>query len=577
MFKIYKTDNDANISISERREGEIVFIDVDYETAELKTPKQFSVFWDFFAPDSFSLFSPALRDFRGKGMDWNLKKTESRLASWMPLHCIVSNTDRNLLNITVSDAQNPITIASGVNEQRGVYRCWVHFFTIPTTPINKYHATIRLDYRNTPYYDSVYSSVEYWENDCGYAPARVPELAKMPMDSLWYSFHQRLKDDEILKECELSKKLGMETVIIDDGWQTADNSGGYAHCGDWKLYEGKIKDMKQLVTDIHNIGMKVMLWFSIPYIGFYSENYEKYKDMLLKYSDKTKYGVFDPRYKEVRDFLKETYVNAVRDWDLDGLKLDFIDAFALTEESAVFNEKRDFESLEDAIDCLLKDVTTALYELKPDILIEFRQSYVGPSIRKYANMLRVNDCPYDEIRNRSDVINLRLTSGKTAVHSDMLMWHNDASSEEVAMQLASVIYSVPQISVRLDEIPQEHIKVLKHYLDFCRKYSDILLNGYLTAKNPESYYSQACVSKDVTDIISVYTNPVVSCKNNTNIIVNASGDNELLIRNSKNAKFEIIDCMGEKIQSGIIESETFSALVPTGGMINVIKAQGFDI
>lgn len=55
------------------------------------------------------------------------------------------------------------------------------------------------------------------------------------MDSLWYSFHQELSAEEILEECALSRAMGMRTVIIDDGWQTADNSRGYDYCGDWQL------------------------------------------------------------------------------------------------------------------------------------------------------------------------------------------------------------------------------------------------------------------------------------------------------------------------------------------------------
>ena len=37
-----------------------------------------------------------------------------------------------------------------------------------------------------------------------------------------------LDEAELLRELKLAKTLGMETVIIDDGWQTDDNSRGYA-------------------------------------------------------------------------------------------------------------------------------------------------------------------------------------------------------------------------------------------------------------------------------------------------------------------------------------------------------------
>ena len=78
----------------------------------------------------------------------------------------------------------------------------------------------------------------------------------------------------------------------------------------------------------------------------------------------------DPRFKEVRGFLTETYVNAVRSWGLDGLKLDFIDAFKLNGKSLEYDPRRDYTSLEDAIDALMNEVTAALREINPEILIE---------------------------------------------------------------------------------------------------------------------------------------------------------------------------------------------------------------
>ena len=125
----------------------------------------------------------------------------------------------------------------------------------------------------------------------------------MPMDSLWYSFHQMLSVEEIINECKLSKEMGMETVIIDDGWQTDDNNRGYAYCGDWELAESKVGDMKTMVDEIHKIGMKVMLWFSVPFVGEKSKIFDRFKGMYLYHDSRLGTAVLDPRYKEVRDYL----------------------------------------------------------------------------------------------------------------------------------------------------------------------------------------------------------------------------------------------------------------------------------
>jgi alpha-galactosidase len=69
-------------------------------------------------------------------------------------------------------------------------------------------------------------------------------------------------------------------------------------------------------------------------------------------------------------------------------------------KSLEFDERRDYHSLEDAVDALMAETADTLRGINPEVLIEFRQRYVGPAIRKYGNMLRVKDCPNDAIRNR---------------------------------------------------------------------------------------------------------------------------------------------------------------------------------
>ena len=176
--------------------------------------------------------------------------------------------------------------------------------------------------------------------------------------------------------------------------------------------------------------------------------------------DEKTFFALDPRYKKVRDYLCSVYVKAVEEWQLDGLKLDFIDSFVLKGKALEFDKRRDYQSLEDAIHALMTEVKEKLTSINPDILIEFRQSYVGPSIRKYGNMLRVGDCPCDILKNRFNAVNLRLTSGKTAVHSDMIMWNMEDSVENAALQFTSILYTVPQVSVRVDKLPEDHYKML---------------------------------------------------------------------------------------------------------------------
>lgn len=567
-FTVSGGNKNASINLTENRVGEILFLTVNLTLPQPEIPEFFTVKWKFSASDCYSTWNPSLLDIHGLAFEWGKLEVKSRLASWLPVQELISKDGTNKLCIAVSDVDTPISIKTGLREEDATFACEIEFFTLPTSPTDSYSAVIRLDMRAIPYYDSIYETSEWWETDCGYKPAYVPEAAKMPMDSLWYSFHQMLDKDEIIKECKASRELGLETVIIDDGWQTDDNNRGYAFCGDWQVAPKKMGDMAKLVQELHNIDMKVVLWYSVPFMGIYAEKYEEFKDMFLVGAgdDKTFFGL-DPRYKKVRDYLVGIYENAVKDWKLDGLKLDFIDSFVLKGKSLEYDDRRDYQSLEDAIHALMSEIRAVLTAINPDILIEFRQSYVGPSIRKYGNMLRVGDCPCDMLKNRMGIVNLRMTSGKTAVHSDMIMCNTEDSAENAALQFASILYSVPQVSVRVDRLPEAHHKMLKHYISFWKEWKNVLIDGKLTAKNPESNYSIVSSVLGDKSVVTAYTNPVVEINTKETVAVNASMHKSLIFKGAEGMKYKTVNCRGEEIASGTVSAPLAEISVPTAGMV----------
>lgn len=571
IFTIDNDNKDAKVSLETIEKDGIYFIQVNMNLCEEKSPERLRISWDFPAIKCYSLFGPSLRGMRNLDKNWQKQESVSRFTSWMPIHTIISAEGKNRLCISVSDTLTPISILSGVREEDGNIECVVEFFTKLSSPIKEYKAIVRLDTREIPYYDSIYDCVRWWEQECGCEPAYVPELAKKPMYSTWYSFHQMLDKDKLLEQCRISKEMGMDTILIDDGWQTEDCQRGYAYCGDWKPATGKLGNIREFVDEVHKIGMKVMFWYSVPFIGEFSEAYSNFEGMFLYTKPLEHLSAFDPRYPQVRKYLLDIYVQAVKEWDLDGLKLDFIDCFELTEGALRFDERRDFVSLEEAVECLLQTVITELKKIKPDILIEFRQNYVGPSVRKYGNIFRVMDCPNDALRNRTDIINLRFTSGNTAVHSDMVMWNKNDTVEHAALQVASCIFSVPQISMMLDELSKEHQKMLSFYLDFWHKYSDVLMQGYFTAKNPESNYSQASSELDNRRVYVLFTDTVVDGLSEENAIVNASADSSIIIKNAEGMIYTTVDCMGNKQNSGIIESNLYEIPVSLAGILYVHK------
>ncbi|MBE6627728.1 MAG: alpha-galactosidase [Ruminococcaceae bacterium] len=569
-FTITGGNEGAKIYLDNEREKDgILLFDVHMMLENAAVPEQFCISYSIPHIDTYSVWSPSIRAERHLGPNWKKRTTESRLASWMPIHALVSATGKNRMTVALSDAKTPCSLRSGECEEDACIQWEINFFTVPVAPLKEYTATVRIDTRKIPYYDAIYDTVTWWEKECGYAPAYVPEHAKLPMNSLWYSYHQQLDVEDIIKECKLSKALGMDTVIVDDGWQTDDNNRGYQFCGDWEVAPSKIPDMKEFVARIHETGMKVMLWFAVPFIGIGTKNFERFSDKILDQSGKTRFSL-DPRYKEVREYLIGFYTKAVGEWGFDGLKLDFIDRFVLKGSSLEFDARRDYHSLEDAVDALMIETSEALRKINPEVLIEFRQTYVGPAIRKYGNMLRVGDCPNDAILNRQGIVNLRLTSGNTAVHSDMVMWNREDTVEGAAVQLANILYSVPQISVKLDGLPEDHKKMLAFYLSFWREHRDVLIEGKLLAANPESVYSQVCSQKDGKAIFTVYTDGIVDCAPYSKVIVvNSSRHSALILKGADQKSYRVLDCMGNEVEKGSVQGSLCEIEVPFCGMVEV--------
>lgn len=571
-YKINLTTNEATADVQELScDNGVHVLAFGVRFPAPVSPAEIRLTWDIPTVDIYSTWTPLDGGQPSLRPNWSPHKTDSRLASGAPLHALISLSGHNRLAIAVSDANTPLSITTGVREDTADMTCEVRFFTNPVAMMDAYTARIRLDLRDIPYEDALRDAETWWQTDCGYLPAPTPEVALRPMYSSWYSYHQSVTPEPLLRECRMARALGMDCIIVDDGWQTNDVNRGYAFCGDWEPTAQKLGDMRAFVDAVHATGMKMILWYAVALIGTKSKRFSEFETMLLGYSRPT-YAVLDPRYPAVRNYLCDIYVKALVDWDLDGFKLDFIDSFALFPDTPVYDERRDTQILEKGVSLLLEEISSRLRAVKPDILLEFRQSYVGPTVRKYGNMLRVADCPNDAFRNRVGSINLRLLSAGSAVHSDMLMWHRSESAQVAARQLIHCLFCVPQISVRLAEISAEQMNMLRFYLSFRNTHRDVLVSGLLYAPHPELGYSMAYAQKDGVTVAAVYTDTVARLPQHRQktCVVNGSGRDGLTLSlpHAAGAKCTVYTCTGETANTISLPTDTtlFSLTVPDSGM-----------
>lgn len=553
--------------------GGIMLVELNFDFGSEIIPKAVVCKFDFDISGIKAAWSPC-DSFQELRANWNKAPQYSRIASYMPIKAFIGYDDYNVYTIALSDCKTPMVLYSGVNEEEAVIDFEIKFFDEFSAPRKNYKTIIRIDRRDIPYYRAIQDSQYWWHSDCGFTGAYVPDDARMPMYSTWYSFHQNLSHDELLAECKRASKLGMKAVLIDDGWQTSDNSRGYAYCGDWEPASEKVGDMATLVDEIHKLGMKVILWYGVPFVGKYSNAAKKFEGMLLD-GENDESAALDPRYPEVRTHLVELYKKAATDWGLDGFKLDFIDAFQIMYKNSPVKEGQDISSIEDAIERLLCDIITELKKINPNICIEFRHPYYGPHMLSSCNMVRVMDCPGDALKNRKIIADMRLVAGKCAVHSDMMMWSLNDTPEGAARQLINSFFGVPQVSVMLSQIPKEHTDMLKFYLDFWIKNRQNILDGEFIPLYPEQKYSLIISRGNASEIAVNYGTGVYKLERPRATLINCGITENVYIdmtRLDGYGTIDVYDCMGTHIDhissylDGVIKFH-----IPLCGMIIIKK------
>jgi len=550
-ISIEGADSNSDFSLTEgfSEEGVSTY-NFEFKTGTPAYPGPITLQWKIPAINVKGVWKPTTDFNKRIQADWELDHMESRISIDAPVICLFGNDDRNVMTFSCSNPINTVEMNARLREEDNYFYCHMTFFNEREKAISNFKAQLRIDFRNMHFSDCLRDVSKWWETFEELQPIAVPDIAKKPIYSTWYQFHQNLDEKTLITECNIAKQMGYEAIIIDDGWQTNDSNRGYDYTGDWQ--PERFPKMGEFVENIRSTGMKAAIWYSVPFCGKKSKAYQKFKGKFL--TEEHRWApVFDPRYPEVREHLIGLYANALEDWKLDGFKLDFIDDFHMYESTPLGKENgRDYASINEAVDRLLTDVIVALKAIKPDVFIEFRQKYTGPAMRKYGNMFRAFDCPGDAVMNRVRIADIKMLCGDTAAHADMITWHNDEAVEVAALQMINTLFGVPQLSILLKDAPPAHIEMIAFYTHYWNSNSDVLMNGYFVPSKPLANYPTQRASKDDRTIIGVYEELVTSLYNADNSIHIHNGQiaDKVVIRSEKDLgtyKCEIYDCRGNLV------------------------------
>ncbi|MBQ4290519.1 MAG: alpha-galactosidase, partial [Clostridia bacterium] len=421
---------------------------------------------------------------------------DSRYCTGAPMCVSIGPGGANYVTVALLDSVIPTKIRFVSDELGRLNTFWtVQLFHAPSDRRTSYSTVLRIDRRSIPWYDAAQQVALWWEEEL-HTEKKVPDLAETPLYSTWYIYRQNPRQEILERELKKVSELGFRTVILDDGWQFDPEEGLYAYCGDWEPSPVKFPDFAGFVEKVHSYGMKILVWFALPFAGYDSKCYQTFRDKIFddRYP-KLKTALLDIRFPEVRKYLTDLYLRFIRDYKLDGVKLDFLDSYHTSDRSAPFREGMDCESIETATKIMLEEITAVTRSADPDFLVEFREQYFGPEILRNGNIVRNGDCPFDPLRNHFGIANLRLFVRSSAIHSDMMIWSVKETPERGCLNFVHSLFGVPQISVSFLDLPEKHLEMVQAVLRYWEKNKEILLHGHFRASHPELMYT-VCSSEN---------------------------------------------------------------------------------
>ena len=510
----------------------------------------------------------------GIPMDWSPPCERASVSQGQPLYALLNAKGINRITLSSCEALRETHFFASYDEARCEAKCRFVLFVGRCAPEKDFEVRIRFDVRGLPYGNTIKAAADWMSADARYVPALVPDVAHESVYSSWYVFHKDLHADVLERECAIASELGMKTLIVDDGWQDdLDGVKDYVNVGGFNISKRRFPDMKAHVKRIKSYGMKYLLWYPISLVGWKSPDYPRFRGKYLADYKHLSASVLDPRFPDVREYLISGFEQAMREYGFDGFKIDFLDMFPYGDG----DEKtpgRDYAGVPQAVDRLMSDLMMRLREVNPEALVEFRQGYVGPAIRKFGNIIRVGDCPGDFRANRIGISQLRLTSGKAAVHSDMLAWNPGDSAESASRFILNSIFGTIQYSVRLETLKECHRKMIAHYLRFAREHSKALRHGTIVAEHPESGCPIVTGESEEERIIGLYEHTSVAsliADKKVTYVLNATDSDSIFVECDAAMNAKAYNAFGEEQLTKIeIVKGVGRVSVPRGGYLRIM-------
>lgn len=143
----------------------------------------------------------------------------------------------------------------------------------------------------------------------------------------WEATYFNFNEEKILQIARRAKELGVEMLVLDDGWFGKRNTDNCS-LGDWVVNPEKLPGGLNGLSDrLHNLGLKFGLWFEPEMISPDSDLYRAHPDWCLHVDGRARVEmrnqlILDLSRKEVQDYIIESVSAALESARIEYVKWD---------------------------------------------------------------------------------------------------------------------------------------------------------------------------------------------------------------------------------------------------------------
>ena len=447
-------------------------------------------------------------------LDWNISFLCGAQYQY-PVLALVKRNCRCRFGITLDDMLDDCFFKTTLDQEHEAYLLEITIAVSADTG----DITLTVDQQD----QTIDQLVANWRKSLNLEIPSFPAAAWDPVFCTWYAKHGAVDAAWLEPTAERAVEMGFKTLIVDDGWcydeycrvnpQVIDK--WYHTIGDYRISQKKFPNFAEHVRKVQSMGMNYMLWVAPHLVGFDSDFYRQHPETVIEPCVE---GYRRLKVSDVaaRNLMTQRMSELMREGNLDGLKIDFIDIVRPD-----CDEPNARETLKFA-----QELSNAVRAAKPDALIEFRQSYTNCAMLKLGTQFRAGDAPFDALKNFGRIAEIRLALGDNIpVHADPAFWSKSDPLECIARHMIAMLGGVPMLSMDLLSLSAGEEKVIRYWLKFYRDHQQLLNHGAWRIELTGQNIAAMTVENDSEKIVllndSKYVNSLTDCSKKV-IVANLS-------------------------------------------------------